>query len=242
MQVEDFNISKGIYVFNVPDFETGFHSHPALEIVIAKRGKFALAVGNSHYENIRFACIEANKKHKLIATGCLVKIIMIEHHKAFIGDYLKLDGVQIEDGCFLQTKVGDKERIIDKALNTIRFHEIKTDYDQRVWAMINHCNGHSSGYGRNPSLNQLMNLSESRVSHLFKDNVGISLKKYLVWTKLKATIIQHLNSPSILFDSLIDNGFYDQPHFVRHFKNTFGVKPTLAYNSRTVQLFPVKTG
>jgi AraC-like DNA-binding protein len=81
-------------------------------------------------------------------------------------------------------------------------------------------------------------LSESRLSHLFKENIGISLKKYLLWNKLKKTVKQHLTEKEDLFTSLIKAGFYDQPHFSKAFKTMLGVKPTKAYNSRTLQVLP----
>ena len=85
------------------------------------------------------------------------------------------------------------------------------------------------------TLTQVVHLSESRLSHLFKAKVGISLKKYMVWCKLRSTIDQHLDKKEDLFSSLIQSGFYDQPHFSKAFKTMLGVKPSNVYNSRTVQ-------
>jgi methylphosphotriester-DNA--protein-cysteine methyltransferase len=69
-----------------------------------------------------------------------------------------------------------------------------------------------------------------------KSSIGISLKKYLIWSKLKSTIKNHLENNDDLFSALIKSGFYDQPHFSKNFKCMLGVKPSKVYKSRIIQV------
>ena len=237
MIVEDFNTDKGLYIFRFDNVETEFHSHPTIEIIVAENGIFTLWTTNAEYKNLKFAVIDANQKHKLSSTDCALTVIMIEHHNKPVKDILALNGISLTDGIYGQTIQKDEANISQEISQKINDSALITEYDERVLAIINYLNNNNIDYSQMiKSLQNVTNLSESRLSHLFKNNLGISLKRYLIWTKLKSTIKQHLHKQDDLFSSLMDSGFYDQPHFCRHFKAMLGVKPTKAYNSRTVQV------
>ncbi|HAA16268.1 MAG TPA: hypothetical protein DCE41_33025, partial [Cytophagales bacterium] len=109
-------------------------------------------------------------------------------------------------------------------------------YEPRVRTVVRYLGTHTLDYEHMlETLSELVHLSSSRISHLFKQEVGISLKKYLLWCRLRATIQQHLHSSQDLLASLFQSGFHDQPHFSKAFKSMLGVNPSFAYNSRTVQ-------
>ncbi|MEO0341560.1 MAG: helix-turn-helix domain-containing protein [Bacteroidota bacterium] len=86
-----------------------------------------------------------------------------------------------------------------------------------------------------PSLRQLLHLSDSRLSHLFSEAMQVSLKEYYLWTKLKGSTQDYLESSTSFLGPSLDNGFYDQAHFSKTFKRFMGVSPSSQYNSRNVQ-------
>lgn len=237
MIVEEFNSFQGIYSFEFEGLETELHAHPALEIMIAKSGVFSLETEVEKYSQLKFAIVSSNRKHKLSGANCILNIIMIEHHNQFVLDNLKSHKVELIDGYFWQKVCNNEVLIINEIIQSIKRNEAPTEFDSRISKLIDYLNHHDLEYDLMvETLKGFTNLSESRLSHLFKSNIGISLKKYLIWTKLKSTIKDHLNSKDDLFSALIKNGFYDQPHFSKSFKNMLGVKPSKAYNSRTLQV------
>lgn len=126
--------------------------------------------------------------------------------------------------------------MLEKLKRQVLHNNFGTDYDKRVTTIIDYLNNHQLEYEQLiETIEKVVNLSPSRLSHLFKENTGISLKKYLVWCKLKTTINQYLGENEGIFTSLIQSGFYDQPHFSRAFKTMLGVKPSTVYNSRIIQ-------
>ena len=237
MTVEEFNINKGLYIFEFDNFETEFHSHPTVEIIIAKTGDFTLWTDSLSFNNLKFAIIPANRKHKLSSTNCELKIIMIEHHNNVVAENLKLADIDFSNGFFLQSNP-DKQIIqTENLIQKIRSGQALNNYDYRISETIEYLNQNDLEYDvMIKTLRTITNLSESRLSHLFKSNIGISLKKYLIWSKLKSTIKNHLDSKDDLFSALIKSGFYDQPHFSKSFKSMLGVKPSKAYNSRIIQV------
>ncbi len=79
-------------------------------------------------------------------------------------------------------------------------------------------------------------ISEGRLTHLFSKIVGISIKKYVQWTKLTRTIRSVRNGIS-LTEAAHSSGFYDSSHFSKIFYENFGVQPSkFLLNSRSIQV------
>lgn len=69
-----------------------------------------------------------------------------------------------------------------------------------------------------------LKLSESRISHLFKENMGIPISSYRIWVKIKR-LATSLESGKDLTFSAQEAGFFDSSHLNRVFKNYFGIVP-----------------
>lgn len=237
MTVEKFNTDKGLYIFEFDNFETEFHCHPAIEIIIAKTGTFTLWTDTETYKKLHFAIVPANQRHKLSSTNCKLRLIMIEHHNRLVADNLKLANIDLRHGYYSKSKPDWEAIQIENLVKTISKEQGLNEYDNRIGKVIEYLNKNDLEYDSMiKTLRAITNLSESRLSHLFKLNIGISLKKYLIWTRLKSTVKIHLNSKDDLFSALIKSGFYDHPHYSKNFKSMLGIKPSSAYNSRNLQV------
>jgi len=79
-------------------------------------------------------------------------------------------------------------------------------------------------------------LSESRISHLFKREVGIPIQRYLLWYKL-AQAAFNIGKGLSLTAAAEEAGFADSAHFSRSFRVMFGVTPSqILKRSRHVQV------
>lgn len=65
-------------------------------------------------------------------------------------------------------------------------------------------------------------LSQSRLSHLFKENVGISLHRYLAWEKMRKGYIHYGRCGSIT-EAAMRAGFDSPSHFAATCKRMFGI-------------------
>jgi AraC-like DNA-binding protein len=68
-------------------------------------------------------------------------------------------------------------------------------------------------------------LSESRLAHLFKEQLGISVHQCILWKKILAAVLRSREGYS-LTDCAYHVGFSDSSHFNKAFNRMFGVNPT----------------
>jgi len=74
-------------------------------------------------------------------------------------------------------------------------------------------------------LSTKLHLSHSRLSHLFKSELGITIKQYTQHQKLTRSI-KALNEDIPLTKAAFFGGFSSQSHFTNTFKKHFGIKPS----------------
>lgn len=68
-------------------------------------------------------------------------------------------------------------------------------------------------------------LSQSRLSHLFKENVGISLHRYLAWEKMRKGYVNYQKYGNIT-EAAMRAGFDSPSHFAATCKRMFGISFT----------------
>lgn len=76
-------------------------------------------------------------------------------------------------------------------------------------------------------------LSEGRLTHLFKQVVGVPLRRYILWQRVRRAIAVAFTEGSSLTDAAHAAGFADQAHFTRTFKDMFGALPGAALSMKS---------
>ena len=78
-------------------------------------------------------------------------------------------------------------------------------------------------------LAESVNLSASRLTHLAKQELGVSLKRFALSLKLQQAV-RKWNDGMPLSELAVDAGFYDQSHFVRTVRTMLDIKPSDVMN------------
>jgi len=75
-------------------------------------------------------------------------------------------------------------------------------------------------------LSKHTNLSYRQFERNFKQQFGITAKKFQINTRLQDTIKKSLlYDESYYLNNVLDNGYFDQSHFINEFQNLVGLKP-----------------
>ena len=80
-------------------------------------------------------------------------------------------------------------------------------------------------------LAQQVDISASRLAHLFKEQVGIPIRMFRTWYRLKSAA-QLLSEGMTLTDAALRAGFYDSAHFANTFRDTFGLSPSSVFSQQ----------
>lgn len=127
---------------------------------------------------------------------------------------------------------------------------ISADMDRRVETALQLMKGNLQQSSQLSEIATSVNLSASRLSHLFKTETGVSPAKYLKHARMERA--KQLLETSFLSvkQVMVAVGINDSSHFVRSFKSTYGQTPTqyrsgiqaLKRPSLHVALRPAMTG
>ena len=236
MKIIEFDLEKGSYEFELSGIETASHAHPAIEMVWSKNGGITIETTNKLVENIAFAIIGANIIHRIAAPKENVQVLMIECHPTFLKKISSQFDMELKEGIYTETNKTDRAALIKECFILGRNHKTLPTTNLRIQTCVNYLNSTVADYKEMiPILKSKVHLSESRLSHLFKEEMGLSIKKYLVWSRLKKAFELVINRKLNMYEAALQVGFYDQAHLSKAFKQMLGLNPSKVYNSRMLQ-------
>lgn len=102
----------------------------------------------------------------------------------------------------------------------------------RVAAWLRH---HLPNRPQLPELAALCGLSQGRLTHLFSEELGVSIKSYLLAMKMRKAA-ELFGADHSLTEVAAAMGFSDSAHLSRAFRSYFSVTPSLLVNRALVQL------
>jgi AraC-like DNA-binding protein len=80
-------------------------------------------------------------------------------------------------------------------------------------------------------LAELVKLSEGRLTHLFSEEMGLPLRQYVLWLRVRDVVFS-LAAGATLTKAAHDAGFSDSPHLSRTFRAMFGDPPSILVPGR----------
>jgi AraC-like DNA-binding protein len=216
------------------------HRHSAFQIVRTVDHVFKSKIAGVDYENLTGFIIKPQVKHLCESTNSTMEILNIEASSE-IGSYIaSLFPTQTNTIIFSEHVA--QVLTMDNVMAEIKCRQEKAKFsskmDDRVIKIIQHIN---SAYFQNLSpkmLSELVFISPSRLSALFKEQTGSSISKFILWTRLRMAVSKALtNKKKTLTEIAHETGFYDLAQMNKYMYEMLGVSPRiLKENSDLIQV------
>ena len=230
------------------------HGHHALQLMLNREGLFQFSVNGSIIE-CGGAIIAPDCSHRLLSSNDSQIHVWIEREssvaRAIAKQHLAKESVKILEGTLLQNMRG----CIDSPGNFLGSCEEAHAFYRNLVSEL----GGYSGQGEeeiDPRIEAVMNLlkekylsqklsiteiarhaclSESRLIHLFTKQVGIPLRRYVLWLRLSTAIRMAIQGTS-LTEAAHAAGFADSAHFSRTCRSMYGISPSDCHNTPFIQV------
>ncbi|MEW6348029.1 MAG: AraC family transcriptional regulator [Thermodesulfobacteriota bacterium] len=229
------------------------HSHHALQVAIAINGTFVLETPTKRCE-CGSAVIAPNQLHRFLGGGKQQLIILLDAESAVaqriqsamceaspVGEFdIKIlepfiDDLSASFGELPDCRaMGDLSQRILSAL--ARGVSMPRTSDPRIQSALDFMKRQPELRARLEVVAEAVALSEGRLVHLFREQVGIPMRRYLLWLRL-IRAIDNLFDHVSLTTAAHNAGFADSAHFTRTFRRMFGITPSALFkNSQFVQV------
>jgi AraC family transcriptional regulator len=243
----ELHIWPGWAAYVGPGRNAGEHRHLASELVLGVSGAVELVEHNA-VQSCLGSFVPSQVRHSVNTANIRIVVLWSESllvrqaSKSFTGlqcvDCKLAEGLAEKVAARLPTLTpGEIDRMILAALEQPRPSEVLLE------SRVQHTLATIAAWPFDPNCSvtvQLageVQLSTSRLRHLFQEQVGVSLKNYLLWKRLILTLQTSAHGAS-LTEAAHQFGFADSAHFSRTFRSSFGLTPSEIMRSQFIQVIP----
>lgn len=232
-------VYSDLVVFHQSGIPHKFHANHGLKIIIAEE-QFSV-IHDHKVINSNGLIIRPDTSHKINAGPWIIISIYIDPEtqigreinyllnkrkvlkleKTIVTTLLNYFNDALE---FHYTEREVKRFLITTLLN--RYSLDTASIDERIENVIAYIRSASHYRVRFSDLLQLCSLSESRLLHLFKKEVGITIRKYVLWCKIQKAV-KAIASNKTIRQAAKEAGFTDASHLNRTFVTMFGFNPSI---------------
>ncbi|MCG9875288.1 MAG: AraC family transcriptional regulator [Leptospiraceae bacterium] len=226
-------------------YDLAVHSHLTWTLCFALDANFHY---NSPIESLTTKqpiLIPPNLKHKIEAKGSFMVFIFFEKYSTYVNCDWNKKNVILQDWSLLndlkheiQNLLLSKNKVNSNISTLIQNLQIPIQRKQIIDPRISKVLEIISilDLERDSSIKELassVNLSESRLSHLFKQEMGLPISSYKIWMKIKKLSISIKKNKNLTFAAQ-ESGFFDSSHLNRVFKSYFGINPKKIFTNSII--------
>ncbi len=229
------------------------HKHPVVQLVLATKDSFLSKDENDNWVKKRGLLIAPNQLHECDAKNVQILSLDIDPESS-LGEWITknhLAGQKVIDlpsSTFPEINFEEwSDNLKHEKWKELRFMVDKIFMfqksgdalmkDDRVEKILKYISNNIETLIDTKTLMEIAHLSESRMLHLFKEKMGLPIRNYILWFRLKIVLVQILNGES-LTEAAYSAGFSDQAHITRTCVKMLGIPPSqILKNSKFVQVY-----
>jgi len=235
---------KDTLVILAKNIAVEMHHHHAVQLVVSLDVPYNAVLDNQPVEFVRGFLIDSDIPHACQSANSTVLVISIDATSAkgrSLKSQLSKRTFILLDELFSTEAIDEFSNLYWQYYDSSQYefeplyfiHKLShgqryiAPFDERLLVAIDFINQHIGKTIKVTDIARYVNLSESRLRHLFTEQVGIPLTNYILWVRLKVALRAMLKPDLALSDAAHQAGFTDHAHFTRTFKRMFGVSPSL---------------
>jgi AraC family transcriptional regulator len=229
------------------------HSHHAIQIVITMTGEAGICAAGEEWRSGRGIIVPPDIEHSYAGQGALGAMIFIDPEST--------------EGTWLGSTIGHRMTIVPETRVAPAAQALRTfcesafasmDVGELVRAMVESlCAGAAPARQQDPRIRKVLDmiaasedlrislesaaagvfLSPSRFQHLFKQQVGLPFRRYMLWRKVTRAMVA-IARERTLSAAAQTSDFADAAHLTRTFHQMFGLPPSLLMQG---ELFVVRS-
>ncbi len=220
-------VRAGILELNGTIGTAALHAHRTVQVVIARAGELVLADAHGTVRRARAALIPPHREHAIVAGAPDGTLVLVDPELAAGQRLIDLTAADIDSWIRVATMVMDDPKwfrdgrfqgIADSGLARHR-HPAVT----RAVALSR--TRLDSGPLRLSDVARAVDLSESRLSHLFTAELGLPFRAYIRWLRILRAI-DLVAAGHTLTAAAHGAGFADSSHLNRVCHRMFGIAPS----------------
>ncbi len=237
-----FFMWPGVCLYLGPVVDATRHRHHAAQISAGLERSFRIDFG-SGTQMARFAHIPANLAHAFDGQNGLQMVLLLDAQSP-AGLAVSANGTGLAQTLPpnpppLPQDLAGARALVDWALGAVEPVMLSRSHpkpDPRIDRVLAALSDPGTGSVAADDLASLAALSKSRFLHLFKQQTGLPLRRYILWRRLLLAV-GAVGSGDDLTRAAHFGGFADSAHFSRVFRENFGLKPSkILKNSQFVQV------
>ncbi|NCN08634.1 MAG: helix-turn-helix transcriptional regulator [Leptospira sp.] len=231
-----------IYITN-STLKNDFHSHYAISVLISWPNPFSIIEPSGLIQRSQFAVIGSNTKHRIESEKTNLIVAQWDPHEIELNtlsswikrnhihllSWQRIESLKKEFNSLLQDNFTceDTFKIYQDIQATLGSSKRNLfTLDNRIRLVCNYIQSNLLDKLNVKVLADLAELSETRFMHVFKEEIGIPVRRYVLWQRLFEAAKQMQKGKSLI-ETAYDVGFSDQAHLSRTFKDMLGVQPSL---------------
>lgn len=232
---------NGMSVFWGTSFHTNPHFHNTLQLVFDIDKEFLVKDASSDWVPYSAAIIRASQTHQLDSNGSIQLFIYLDNESHFARELtekylfnkninnLKDSGIRNLSNEFFKRLlvISNCDTLFDGCVNILN-HLIHVDNpsktDDRIEKAISFITNVADKQIKVKVIADHVCLSESRLRHLFKEQVGQPIQNFILWMKVVDSLNLILKGNQIT-KTAHETGFWDSSHMNRSYRELLGATP-----------------
>ena len=251
----NFYLWNGVSAIFFSNCITNVHSHNTMQLITDLHSRFRCRVGEEPWRTCKNLIIREGSPHQLDTHDSVQLIIYLDTDtaaaKAITARYLqnKTAAEPPDFNLFDIVKPNELEQVRLKpdpiALHAIVGRIIKTwageltppKSDSRIKSIAHAIDTGCPDELTIAALAAQAHLSESRLRALFRQHIGVSIYKYMLWSRIRFAI-NRIMTGSPINDAAWEAGFTDNSHFHKMLVTMFGISPSqFLRDNKTMEIF-----